>query len=117
MEPQTGANLASDTAYSPEKRQRNENIVKTMSVLGYFLFFTLHRRIFTSLVGGCTAGILGVSGWWPGVAVYLLVTLYTSFLLAYKTQFHFTPYFSTTTGPVLEGLFSGFMVCWCICSF
>eukprot|EP01126_Amoeba_proteus_P030079 TRINITY_DN2981_c0_g2_i4.p1 TRINITY_DN2981_c0_g2~~TRINITY_DN2981_c0_g2_i4.p1 ORF type:complete len:116 (+),score=18.25 TRINITY_DN2981_c0_g2_i4:71-418(+) len=96
MEPQTGANLASDTAYSPEKRQRNENIVKTI-------------RIFTSLVGGCTAGILGVSGWWPGVAVYLLVTLYTSFLLAYKTQFHFTPYFSTTTGPVLEGLFSGFM--------
>eukprot|EP01125_Pyxidicula_operculata_P002664 TRINITY_DN12509_c0_g1_i1.p1 TRINITY_DN12509_c0_g1~~TRINITY_DN12509_c0_g1_i1.p1 ORF type:complete len:109 (-),score=4.96 TRINITY_DN12509_c0_g1_i1:44-370(-) len=71
-------------------------------------------RVVTSLIGGCAAGILGITGW-NGLFFYILVTALTSILLMLKANFHTEKYFIDKNGPLFEGSFAGvmtYMLCW-----
>ena len=83
-------------AYIPEAIAQNMQVVNT-------------SRTMTSLIAGCTAGILGISGYTNGIAFYLFITLITSFFLARKSNFKYSEYFVDKQGPLLEGLTKGVM--------
>jgi len=82
--------------YSPELIAHNQRVVNS-------------SRVWTSLVAGCAAGILGITGILPGFLFYAVITAFTSLLLAIRAQFNFKKYFYDKNGPMFEGLFSGAM--------
>uniref|UniRef100_A0A6B2LVB3 ER membrane protein complex subunit 6 n=1 Tax=Arcella intermedia TaxID=1963864 RepID=A0A6B2LVB3_9EUKA len=62
----------------------------------------------SSLLGGCAAGILGLTSW-TGFGFYLVVMALSSLLLFLKAKNNFKLYFQSESGPLFEGLFSGVM--------
>eukprot|EP01123_Difflugia_compressa_P003535 TRINITY_DN14652_c0_g1_i1.p1 TRINITY_DN14652_c0_g1~~TRINITY_DN14652_c0_g1_i1.p1 ORF type:complete len:122 (+),score=23.93 TRINITY_DN14652_c0_g1_i1:65-430(+) len=65
-------------------------------------------RVMTSLVGGCTAGILGITSW-HGILFYIFITTLVSLMLGIKSGFNFSEHFMHKNGPLFDGLLSGVM--------
>jgi hypothetical protein len=61
-------------------------------------------RAATAVLGGLSAGILGLRGWISGFAWYALVSMVVSLLLCLKTQMNVQRYFSSSTAVWWEGV-------------
>jgi hypothetical protein len=79
------------------------------------LAFSVGFRFILFLLGSRSRE--GITGYANGAAFYIFVTLLTSLLLARKSNFQYQLYFVDKKGPLLEGIFKGVMVCFCLTFF